>query len=242
MIDCSAPSSPSATERVANTFDPPTTWSQLKRALLDLLMSANAIQEAATNLLSLRQRPSETVLEFNIRFRSAIARFESAGERAGPNRPPLVALYVSHYESVVKPSLQCLQYTGKPAVSLKEAMEKTRRHEAAGISGNISAIAFNHPDRTATHSVNRQTRYRSENRSKKPKWDRDARSNTRPKDTRSKVARPVCEHPTCRKRVGHTTENCFVRKREAGDTERRRRKSGPSRDRKAGKKHDSDAE
>ena len=37
-------------------------------------------------------------------------------------------------------------------------------------------------------------------------------------------------------------ENCFVRKREAGDTERRRRKSGPSPDRKAGKKHDSDSE
>ena len=164
MIDCSAPPSPPATERVANTFDPPPTRSQLKRALLDLLMPANAIQEAATNLLSLRQRPSETVLEFNIRFRSAITQFESAVERAGPNRPPLVALYVSHYESVVKPSLQCLQYTEKPAVSLKEAMEKTRRHEAAGISGNISAIAFNHPGRTATHSVDRQTRYRSDDR------------------------------------------------------------------------------
>ena len=113
MVDCSAPSSPSATERVANMFDPPTTWSQLKRALLDLLMPANAIHEAATNLLSLSRRPSETVLEFHICFRSAIARFESALERAGPNHPPLVALYVSHYESVVKPSLQCLQYTQK---------------------------------------------------------------------------------------------------------------------------------
>jgi hypothetical protein len=113
MIDVSAPSSTTTTNVVANTFDPPGSWSELKRALLDLLMPANAIQEAATNLLSLRQRPSEAALEYNIRFHSAIARFESAVERAGPKRPPLVALYVSHYESTVKPSLQCLAIYGK---------------------------------------------------------------------------------------------------------------------------------
>ena len=105
-------------------------------------MPANAIQEAATNLLPLRQHTSEAVLEYNIRFRSAIARFESAVERAGPNRPPIVALNVSHYESTVKPFLQCLQYTEKSVLSLlKEAMDKTRRHEAAEISGNISALS-----------------------------------------------------------------------------------------------------
>ena len=50
MIDVSAPAMSSVTQTVANTFDPPRTWSELKRALLDLLMPANAIQEAATNL------------------------------------------------------------------------------------------------------------------------------------------------------------------------------------------------
>ena len=124
MIDVSAPSMSSVTQTVANTFDPPRTGSELKRALLDLLMPANVIQEVATIVSSLRQQPSEAVLEYNIRFRSAITRFESAVERSGPNRPPIVALYVSHYESTVKPILQFLQYTEKPAVSLKEAMDK----------------------------------------------------------------------------------------------------------------------
>ena len=119
MIDVSAPSMSSVTQTVANTFDPPRTGSELKRALLDLLMPANAIQEVATIVLSLHQQPSEAVLEYNIRFRSAIPRFESAVERSDPTRPPIVALYVSHYESTVKPILQCLQYTEKPAVSLK---------------------------------------------------------------------------------------------------------------------------
>ena len=67
MIDVSAPSMSSATEIVAKTLDPPKTWSELKRALLDLLMPANAIQEAATNLLSLRHTVATgTPLEIDI--------------------------------------------------------------------------------------------------------------------------------------------------------------------------------
>ena len=203
-------------------------------------MPANAIQEAATKLLSLRRRPSETVSEYNIHFPSAIAQFKSAVERAGPNRPSLVALYVSHYESTVKRSLQGLQYTEKSAVLLKEAMEKTLRHEAAGIYGNISAIiAFTRPDRNATHAFVPQPRDRSDDRSKRPTWSKD----TRPKDARAKDAHPVCEHPTCRKRVGHTTENCFARKREASEANRRRsRNTGASSHQKAGKKNDSHSE
>ena len=108
--------------------------------------------------------------EYNIRFRSAIGRFESAVERVGPNRPPIVALYVSHYESTVKPSLQCLQHTEKPAVSLKEAMDAdtTPHHEAAGISSNISALTFT--KNTTAHADVRQFRPRSrDSRSKIPK-------------------------------------------------------------------------
>ena len=83
-------------------------------------MPANYVQEAATNILSLPRHTSEAVLGYIIRFRSAITQFESAVEHAGSNRPPIVALYVSHYESTVKPSLQCLQYIEKPVVSLKK--------------------------------------------------------------------------------------------------------------------------
>ena len=201
-------------------------WSELKRALLDLLVPTNAIQEAVTIFLSLPQQPSEAALEYNIRFRSAIARFESAVERAGPNRPPIVALYVSHYESTVKPSLQCLQYTQNPAVSLKQAMDKTRRHEAAGISSNISALSFT-KNTTASADV-RQSRPRSkDSRSKRSKRDRERRG-PRPRESRSGEPRPRCEHPTCRKRDGHTTEDCFIRKREAADAARHRKNSQES--------------
>ena len=223
MIDVSAPSMSSVTQTVANTFDPPRTWSELKRAFPYLLLPANAIQEVATIFLSLRQQPPEAVLEYNIRFCSAIARFKSAVERAGSNRPPIVALYVSHYESTVKPSLQCLRYTEKPAVSLKEATDKTR-HEAAGISGNISALSFTKNTTASAHV--RQSRPRSKDniRSKRDRERRDSR----PREPRSGEPRPRCKHPTYRKRNDHTTEDCFIRKREAADTARHRKNSQES--------------
>ena len=160
-------------------------------------MPAKTLQQTSTTFLSLRQHTSETMLEYDIRFRSAIARFESAMERAGPNRSPIVTFYVSHYESTVKPPLQCLQRPEKPAILLKEAMDKTR-HEAAGISGNISALSST--KHTAAHADVRQFRPRSnDSRSRRPKWDRDARRDFRPREPR-----PRCQHPMCRKRVGHT--------------------------------------
>ena len=73
--------------------------------------------------------------------------------------------------------------------------------------------------------------------------DRSGIKDARPKDACPKDARPVYEHPTRRKRVGQTTENCFVRKREAGDADRRRRNSGASLSHnRAGKRNDSDSE
>ena len=104
--------------------------------------------------------------------------------------------------------------------------------------GTSVAIAFARrtPDRAAVHSVARQPPPGSKDSwSKRPKWDKEER----PRDTR-----PVCEHPTCRKRIGHSTENCFVRKRGAGDMARRRKEksesvASPSRCRPGRKKYSS---
>lgn len=76
----------------SDTFEPLKSWKELKPKLFDFLMPANAIQKAAVHFLTLRQRQSESLSEQNIPFRAAIAKFDSAVERAGLNRNSLVAL------------------------------------------------------------------------------------------------------------------------------------------------------
>jgi hypothetical protein len=99
-------------------------------------------------------------------------------------------------------------------------MDKTR-HEAAGISGNVSALAFTRiPNKAAARAFSRQGNPRFSDGG--PRFnDRNPKAK-RPKRDRGTLK---CEHPTCRTRVGHSTENCFVRKREAGEQMSSRRRN-----------------
>ena len=218
MIDSRSSGDCGSSEPQRDTFDPPKTWSELKRALIDLLSPANAIQEAARFWLSLRQRRGETITNFSMRFREAYTRFTSAVARAEPPRNIATALQVSQWEAAVLPELQCLQYTGTPSVTLKQAIEASKRHESAGVSGSISALTYaRKPRKTATRPNFVQAR--------SARSDKQERPTKRFKGSdRNRKAMEVCEHPTCRHREGHSTQNCFMRKREARAAKRTRAK------------------
>ena len=61
---------------------------------------------------------------------------------------------VALWQQRLKPSVRCLQLTDKPAISLKEAIDRARRHEATGLAGgHVSALYHQVPHRALDRLV-----------------------------------------------------------------------------------------
>ena len=80
----------------AGSFAPPSTWEELKLALLDILMPANSVD--ATKLATFKTEKGETVSASALRFRALMSRFESAVERHAKGRTPWAAITVTLWQ------------------------------------------------------------------------------------------------------------------------------------------------
>ena len=129
----------------AGSFAPPSTWEELKLALLDVLMPANSVAECTIKLATFKAEKGETVSASELRFRALMSRFESAFERHAKGRTPWAAITVTLWQHSLTPALKLLQSGEKPVTSFKEAVERARRHQVARLNGGaatISAMSF----------------------------------------------------------------------------------------------------
>lgn len=204
----------------AGSFASPETWQDMTRALLDLLMPANSIDECARQIANFNQRGAETVSAYAMRYRTILLQFQAAVDRVDDKRTTWSAMTVALWQQGLKPDVRCLQLNDKPATSLKEAIDSARRHEATGLAGgHVSALFQQVPHRAFDRSASRspsQNRSNSKGRSK----GGASSSNRAPARTTASGNRPprVCTHPTCMSKKGHTTEHCFTRRREEKGT------------------------
>ena len=113
----------------------------MTRALLDLLMPANSIDECARQIATFNQKGAETVSAYAMRLRTLLSQFQAAVDRVDDHRTTWNAMTVALWQQGLKPNVRCLQMTDKPATSLKEAVDTAHRHEATGpAGGHISAL------------------------------------------------------------------------------------------------------
>jgi len=82
----------------AGSFAPPSTWEELKLALLDILMPANSVEGCAIKLATFKTEKGETVSASALRFRALMSRFESAVERHAKGRTPWAAITVTLWQ------------------------------------------------------------------------------------------------------------------------------------------------
>ena len=79
-------------------FAPPSTWEELKLALLDILMPANRVEECAIKLVTFQTEKGETVSASALRFRALVSPFESAVEHHAKGRTPWAAITVTLWQ------------------------------------------------------------------------------------------------------------------------------------------------
>ena len=70
------------------SFSPPSTWEELKLAILDILMPANSVEECAIKSATFKSDKGATVSASALHFRALMSRFESAVERHAKGRTP----------------------------------------------------------------------------------------------------------------------------------------------------------
>ena len=142
-IDWRVAGASSEASNVVGEFAPPENWAELSSALLDLLMPSNSVEEYALKLACFKQGATESVTDYTLRLRTLTNRFESAVERQTQGRRPWAAFSVTLFQHGLIPSIQCLQLSDKPVTSLREAVDRARRHEAASLAGGtVSALSF----------------------------------------------------------------------------------------------------
>ena len=77
------------------SFAPPSTWEELKLALLDILMPSNSVEKCAIKLATFKTEKGETVSASALRFCALMSRFESAVERHAKGRTPWAAITIT---------------------------------------------------------------------------------------------------------------------------------------------------
>ena len=211
-------------------FTAPATWQEMTRALLDLLMPANSIDECARQIASFSQKSAETVSAYAMRFRTILSQFQAAVDRVDDNRTIWNAMTVALWQQGLAPNIRCLQLTDKPATSLKEAIDRARRHEASGLAGgHVSALYHQVPHRALDRLASKPTAQNrtSGNRGKggggtgsgTPGKRAKGRSPAGNRGPASNQPGRVCLYPPCRSKNGHTIDQCWTRirdEREAG--------------------------
>ena len=248
QIDTSATTA-STEPDVPGSHTPPATWQEMTRALLYLLMPANSIDECARQIAAFNQTGAETVGAYAMRYRTLLSQFQAAVDRVDDHRTPWNAMTVTLWQQGLKPNIRCLQLSDKPATSLKEAIDRARRHEATGLAGgHISALYHQVPHRALDRLASQPSaQNRSSSRGRGGGGHRGGaqgkRTNGRsPSNYRSPPSNQkhrVCTHPTCLSQKGHTVDHCWTRAREereaasgasssGGKAKKKKKKSKPN--------------
>ena len=102
-------------------------------------------EESAIKLATFKTDEAETLSASALRFRALMSRFEPVVERHAKGRTPRSAMTATLWQHSLPPALQLLQSGEKPGTSFKEAVERVRRHEAARLTGTISALPLTTP-------------------------------------------------------------------------------------------------
>ena len=113
-----------------------------------------------------------------------------------------------------------LQWTDTPATSLKEAIERARRHEASGLAGgHVSALYHQMPHRVLDHlaakpsAQNRSSGARGKGGDNGSGAQRKCAQGRSPSSNRAPASdHPdrVCSYPTCRSKNAHTIDQCWT--------------------------------
>ena len=199
------------------SFAPPSTWEELKLALLDILMPSNSVEECAIKLATFRTENGETVFASELSFRVLLSRFDMAVERHSKGRTAWAATTVSLWQHSLPPALQLLQSERKTVASLKEAVERARRYEAARLTGgaiNIITMSFTPiPNRAVVcqlQSPRRQQR-------KQGRQQQTNRQQPRQRGTQGgsnqRKPRPHRTYDRCDKPVEHWESRCLRKAR-----------------------------
>ena len=125
----------------ARSFAPPSTWEELKLALLDILVAAKSVEECAIKLPTFQTRKGETVSASALRFRPLMSLLELALEPHAKGRTPWAGITVTLWQHSLPAALQLLENSEEPATSFKEAVECARRQEAARLTGGAATIS-----------------------------------------------------------------------------------------------------
>ena len=191
-------------------------------------MPSNSVEECAVKLASCKQGATESVSDYSLRFRTLTNRFELALECQTQGRLPWAAFSVNLFQHGLIPSIQCLQLSDKPVASLREAVDRARRHEAASlVGGTVSAVSFTHVSNRAATTQFRQAASQPAQRGR----SRGSMSGRGGRGGRggggrgggsasggsssggSQATRPSCTYVGCKKPIGHTVERCFQKQR-----------------------------
>lgn len=232
-INWTQPSVDVETTDAPGSHPAPKNWSELKTALLDCLMPSNSVEESALRLAEFKMDPSETGASYALRFQNECARFEASVQRFSPGRSPYAALAVVLFRNGFVPGIKILAQQEKHPKTMNEAVAQLRRLEAANLSGtqtrrvsaHVSANSFTHvPNRTAIAQQYSAVSLRAASGSAGSSSGNSSsgKAGARPKTNKPHKAkskggtdsRPKCTHPTCIKKLGHTVEQCFVRRNE----------------------------
>ena len=211
------------------SFSPPTTWEELKLAILDILMPANSVEECAIKLATFKSDKGETVSASALRFRALMSRFESAVERHAKGRTPWSAITVTLWQHSLPPALQLLQSGEKPVTSFKEAVERARRHEAARLTGaaTVSAMSFTPvPNRAAVRQLQQSSRQQPRQQRQQGRQQAGRNGRRQQQSNQQRKPRPHCTYDRCDKPAGHWESTCLQKARDL--RERNRRSSGAS--------------
>lgn len=168
----------------------------------------------------------ETTQVYALRFRKLLTRFESAVERWSESRTPWSAFAVYLWENDLKPSIRCQQFPDKLVTSLTEVIDRARRIEAAGMTGDtVSSLSFTRvPNSRTVKQLSLSTGGASAGGKRAATGPR---SDPRPA---RRAGNLVCTYRGCtRPNTGnHSTETCFDRLRAEEHQQQRQAEDTPA--------------
>ena len=123
-------------------------------------------------------------------------------------------MMIALWQHGLKPSVRCLQLIDKQCTTMKEAIERARRHEASGLAGGHVNALFKHvPYSALDHTPARPAPVQNRTNDKRSR----GRGSSHKRSTgRSPSSNRVeqCTHSTCRSKQGHSIDQCWTCARE----------------------------
>lgn len=90
----------------------------MTRALLDLLVPENSIDQCGREIANFSQEGAETVSLHAMGFDTVLSQFQAAVDRVDNKHATWSALTVALWQQGLKPNVRCLMLNGKPMTSL----------------------------------------------------------------------------------------------------------------------------